>query len=239
MDDALKQRLIGAILVVGTAVIVLASLLGGHERNKTVPRTPARQTRLPHNTAPVNSTPKLKAQDTSPQPMTQLQGQQPDKPSSPSSPAAQPAAHKPEKPVHSQATGQSKPAQGQTARQASQTQPSSPAAAQQGQRQARAQPTKPAPTKTAQAPSGAAGSTHQNHSGWVVQVASFKNRKQAEAMAKHLSKQGFQAFVAHGTVSGHAVYRVRVGPVASPAARDKLAQRLRSRLGHDVLPLRQ
>lgn len=252
MDDALKQRLIGAILVVGTAVIVLVSLLGGHARKKSAPQSSARPTRVAHDKAPVNTTPKLKAQETSPQPMTQLQGARPGRqqPSGTGS-APQPAANKPKqarKAPHPQAMAPGKPATAPA--QGTQPQPSAPSVSEKPSHPKTQTPSAPArarhkPTATrappdhAQAPSSATVHAPQNHSGWVVQVASFRDRRKAEAMQSHLSGQGFHAFVAKGTVSGHPVYRVRVGPVANKTARDELVQRLRTRLGHDVLPLRQ
>ena len=268
MDDALKQRLIGAILVVGTAVIVLASLLGGHVRKKPDSQSSAKPSRVAHDTAPANTTPRLKAQTTSPQPMSQPQVKKPGKQSHRTGTTVQsPGNSKPRqtaKAAHAQPTSGNKPTQqAQIPAQASQPHSTTPGDIAQGNPPAqqtssapvKAKPepakpntTQPEPRKTAkspapatstQPPSGHTGTAPQNRSGWVVQVASFRKRQQAEDMKNHLSKQGFQAFIASGSVSGHTVYRVRVGPVATKAARDKLAHRLRGRLGHNVLPLRQ
>ncbi len=54
-----------------------------------------------------------------------------------------------------------------------------------------------------------------------IQVASFKDRYQAENTAKALENQGLKGTLSTATVNGQAVVRVRVGPYANPAEANK------------------
>jgi cell division protein FtsN len=53
--------------------------------------------------------------------------------------------------------------------------------------------------------------------GWWIQVASFKDRYQAENTAKALESQGLKGTLTTATVNGQTVVRVRVGPYANEA----------------------
>jgi DedD protein len=76
--------------------------------------------------------------------------------------------------------------------------------------------TLPAPSKPA--PSGPP---------WTIQVAAFKDRKQAEAMRQQLAASGLEAYVAT-LAEGHARFRVRVGTFKSREEAAAAAERLRS-----------
>ena len=63
---------------------------------------------------------------------------------------------------------------------------------------------------------------------WTIQVAAFKNRKQADDMRQQLSSSGLEAYVA--TIAGpegHARYRVRIGTFKSREEAAAAAERLR------------
>ncbi|HTH14456.1 MAG TPA: SPOR domain-containing protein [Spirochaetia bacterium] len=57
--------------------------------------------------------------------------------------------------------------------------------------------------------------------GWWIQVASFKDRYQAENTAKALEAQGLKGTLTTATVNGQTVVRVRVGPYANEAEASK------------------
>jgi len=78
---------------------------------------------------------------------------------------------------------------------------------------------KAAPAKVESAESG-------KPSGWVVQVGSFSARNNARALRDKLRKQGYASFVEPIKGASGRVYRVRVGPELSKVAADKLRQRL-------------
>jgi cell division protein FtsN len=77
----------------------------------------------------------------------------------------------------------------------------------------------PAPSK---APAAAAATGPP----WTIQVAAFKNRKQADDMRQQLASSGLDAYVAT-LADGHARYRVRVGTFKSRDEAAAAAERLR------------
>lgn len=59
--------------------------------------------------------------------------------------------------------------------------------------------------------------------GWFVQVGSFSKKSNADGLRKKLDNAGFDAVVETGSGSGKSVYRVLVGPEGSREAAAKLA----------------
>lgn len=64
---------------------------------------------------------------------------------------------------------------------------------------------------------------------WFVQVGSFPERKSAEKIAKKLTDNGYDVFVAAAEISRKKHYRVRVGHLASRAEAERLQQSLRQK----------
>jgi len=66
--------------------------------------------------------------------------------------------------------------------------------------------------------------------GWVVQLGSFSNQKNADELMEQLRKKTYHVFVEKITQDGLTVYRVRIGPQRQRAdaeeIRDKLAREL-------------
>ena len=77
----------------------------------------------------------------------------------------------------------------------------------------------PAPVSTAKAVEGITA--------WVVQVGSFSEQKNADALSERLIKAGFVAFVEHVDGKSGEIYRVRVGPELSKEKADTLAVELK------------
>ena len=63
---------------------------------------------------------------------------------------------------------------------------------------------------------------------WAVQVGSFSNQQNAGRLARDLEKLGYDVFVDRATTGGKTWHRVRVGPVASKAEAEALAGRLKA-----------
>jgi DedD protein len=63
-------------------------------------------------------------------------------------------------------------------------------------------------------------------SGWIVQVGSFSNRKNAKGLRDKLRKLGHTSFVEAIKAGSGTVYRVRVGPELTLKSAEKLKQRL-------------
>jgi DedD protein len=84
----------------------------------------------------------------------------------------------------------------------------------------------PAPTTVALPP--ASPGSGSGAAPWTIQVAAFKNRKQAEDMRQHLAASGLEAYVAN--IAGHdgqARFRVRIGAFKSREEAAAAADRLR------------
>jgi DedD protein len=64
--------------------------------------------------------------------------------------------------------------------------------------------------------------------GWVVQIGSFSTQQKAEQFVAALRGKGYRAFTLPYTANGRTLHRVRVGPEQERAAVDELARRLRA-----------
>jgi DedD protein len=67
---------------------------------------------------------------------------------------------------------------------------------------------------------------------WTVQVGSFSQADNAQSLLARLEAEGFKAFVSRVATDAGTMHRVRVGPVAERAEADQLLTRLRG-AGHD------
>ena len=86
----------------------------------------------------------------------------------------------------------------------------------------------PAPTTPADAAvSKAAAADH----GWTVQLGSFASRSNADKLARQVKGQGFSVFVLSSGSGAAARYRVRVGPLPDRGAATQASARLKT-LGH-------
>jgi DedD protein len=86
----------------------------------------------------------------------------------------------------------------------------------------------PAPTTPAAAVVSKA--TAADH-GWAVQLGSFASRSNADKLARQVKGQGFSVFVLSSGSGAAARYRVRVGPLTDRGAATHAAARLKT-LGH-------
>ena len=82
--------------------------------------------------------------------------------------------------------------------------------------------TKPAATQPAASPTGM----------WAVQLGSFSNKENAEDLAASLRKQGYAAFVSQLQTDNGILHRVRIGPQKDRASAEAMAARL-AKVGHD------
>ena len=65
--------------------------------------------------------------------------------------------------------------------------------------------------------------------GWVVQVGSFSQKSNAEKLRDKLRKMGLASFVVTGTSDTKTVYRVRVGPEISRADAEKIQAKIKDK----------
>ncbi|MBL3529009.1 MAG: SPOR domain-containing protein [gamma proteobacterium endosymbiont of Lamellibrachia anaximandri] len=68
-------------------------------------------------------------------------------------------------------------------------------------------------------------------SAWIIQVASFSNRKNADKLVKRLKKGDLPAHIEFTSVQGKRFYRVRVGPEVDR----KLAEKMVKRINRDYI----
>jgi len=66
---------------------------------------------------------------------------------------------------------------------------------------------------------------------WAVQVGSFSQADNAQALQRRLATEGFEAFVSRVATDAGTMHRVRAGPVPEREAADRLLTRLRA-AGH-------
>lgn len=64
--------------------------------------------------------------------------------------------------------------------------------------------------------------------GWAVQVGSFTSESNARRLMEHLKGSAYPAFVVRNVVNGRVMFRVRVGPETEKARAEALVERLKS-----------
>lgn len=70
-----------------------------------------------------------------------------------------------------------------------------------------------------------------SNAGWAVQVGSFHNRDNARTLRQALREDGFNTYVEQTRYHHKVFFRVRVGPLASRGEAERLAARLREARG--------
>jgi len=92
----------------------------------------------------------------------------------------------------------------------------------------------PAPLETASAPptsNVSAGKPATAGRGWTVQLGSFASHDNADKLQRQLRAQGFAAFVSPSGAGPSLRYRVRIGPMADRGAASQTVAKLKS-AGH-------
>jgi DedD protein len=201
MDRRVKERLVGASILVVLIVLIVPELLSGPT---SPPASPASAARLPVGTPePVRNvtvdlaTSKPPAQQTMLEPAS-APGSQPTSAQSPAaSPQPQPAEPAPVLPAASPA----------------------PAAA----HSAPLETVVPPPTSVPGGSKSAVGGR-----AWAVQLGSFANRDNADKLVRQLKGQGFMVYVSPSGSGSASRYRVRVGPMADRGAAAQTVAKLKA-----------
>lgn len=81
---------------------------------------------------------------------------------------------------------------------------------------------KPVEAVVTEAPAPTASSTGM----WAVQLGSFSNKENAEKLAADLRKQGYAAFLSQLESGGNLLHRVRIGPQKDRDSAEQMAARL-------------
>jgi DedD protein len=210
VERVVKERLVGAAVLMAAAIILIPEMLSGPDRD--LDSEPAAQ---PRTDAPIKTyTIDLSQSPTAQSTPSAIDDRTPP-PETPSAPAA--AA-----PTEQQASGAQPVADDQAKPEASaQTAAVTPSAAPVVE-----QPTAP-PARTTPPP--IASDTSAPTSGrWAVQVGSYAREATAERIAKQLRDQGQRAFVMPVKSGGATLYRVRIGPMKDRASAEAALRDVKS-----------
>jgi len=204
VDEKLKKRLIGAVVLVAVAAIVVPMLFNGGEETEmptfgsNVPDKPDEQVQTIE--VPLQVPPQEPLET---RPITSQQEAEGYEAQVPATPVTPPVAlvQEPEPEVVEP--------------------PAAPAPAVKP-----APAPKPAATKTPTAKPTATTSSKKPASGWVVQLGSFGKSANALALRDKVRKKGYSAFVEQQKGASGTVYRVRVGPELKRENADALKAKL-------------
>lgn len=200
MEVRVRERLIGALVLVAVVVLLVPAILKG--RGSAPAEPPAEATRrveVPTSDAPP-------------------------------APAESVLVPEPVADTHPSADAESSTTTLPKAQRPEQSAPQPDANADQpGGSTASAPPPAPKPQAAAQAPSKAppaAPASKPGATAWAVQLGAFSNKDKAEQLVAQLKERRYAAFVLEYRASGQVLYRVRVGPEQERARAEEIAARL-------------
>jgi DedD protein len=203
MDRRVKERLVGASILVVLIVLIVPELLSGPAPGPVTPRLPVSAPQPVRNVTVDLATNKAPA----PEPAAEA--------------AAASSAQPPATGSADAASAVAEPTPASSAAAAS-----APAAPPAPVPSAPLETTAPSPTSAATAAKPAAAGHN-----WAVQLGSFASHANADKLVRKLKAQGFSVYVLAGGSGASQRYRVRVGPMADRGAATQSAARLKS-LGH-------
>lgn len=215
MERVVKERLVGAAVLMAAAIILIPEMLSGPDRGPE--SEPAAQVRsdAPIKTYTIDLSQSPSAQST-PSATVDNRAPPPEEPAAPTTTTAAPPTEQPsgEQPA---ADDQAKPEVHQQTASAGPT-VAAPAVVE--------QPTAPPARAT---PPPLASNTAAPISGrWAVQIGSYAREATAERIAKQLRDQGQRAFVMPVKSGGATLYRVRIGPMKDRASAEAALRDVKS-----------
>lgn len=224
MDRRLKERLIGATLLVAVIVLVVPELLSGPKHPALpplaagLPTTPTRSVSV--DLATNKATAEPEADTASQAASAEAPNQTPD-----TSTSGTPAANGASSATRSAAPSSNEPS------------PASAPSVMTLKAQNGAQPpletsaSPPKSTATTTRPPGIAEPSAAPRHAWAVQVGSFASRANAERLVHRLQASGGSFYVAPGGSGSALRYRVRMGPLADRGAAERALAKLKAQ-GH-------
>ena len=215
MERVVKERLVGAAVLMAAAVILIPEMLSGPDRNSE--SEPVAQAR---SDAPIKTYTIDLSQSPSAQSTPSVIDNRAPPPEEPATPAdAQPTEQPTEQPSGAQPAGddQAKPEAPQQAAAATPVVAASVVVEQ------------PTATPVRTTPPPLASNSGTPTSGrWAVQVGSYAREATAERLAKQLRDQGQRAFVMPVKSGGATLYRVRIGPMKDRASAEAALRDVKS-----------
>lgn len=200
MERHVKERLIGAAVLVAAAVILIPEMLSGRgDASDDRPIATASPGETPLKTYTIDLSRSPTSSSAAGSESLTTSAPPPETTTLPPEPVAESTSA-----VAAQAIPESTPPAAPPRRESS---PSAVAAIPPPE-QPVARPATPAPVRSATAPGTPAAA------GWAVQLGSFSSRATADSMAGKLRGEGYDAFVMPVRSGGGTLYRVRIGPMA-------------------------
>lgn len=212
MDTHLKERLVGAAVLVAVAVILIPEMLSGPSDRKAVDggERAAEEGGVRTYTIDLGDRARSGANDAAPSADTTAAAVE-ETPAPP--PEIVPEASVPVAAPEKQPAVNSK-ASVAAAEPREDVQPAS---------EAKASQASSAPPATAQAPRTAGGQSQP----WVVQIGSFANQATADKLSQDLKRRGYASFVVPFKPGAQTLYRVRIGPMKARGDADAVVQKLK------------
>jgi len=212
MDRRVKERLVGASILVLLIVLIVPELLSGPAPIPAASRLPATAPEPVRSVTVDLRTSKAQATPPVSDPVVASAASAPS-PAAASSAAASPAA----------ASAEESRTEGSSTGVAVHPPSEPPAAAAAATAPAALENAPSHPTSMA-IPGKAASSGHT----WAVQLGSFASHENADKLARQLKSQGFAVYVSPSGSGGSLRYRVRVGPMADRGAATQTVAKLKS-----------
>lgn len=219
IDQQLKERLVGATVLIVAGIVIIPLLLDGPQTSQPVRvglELPAAQAERQTHT--------IRLDVPASQPASQASGaiERPaPTPVAATPPATLPAGEPPPEPA-TEPVATARPSEPATQPVATERPSKTPAA-----RQTRTAEQREPASPPATPPDVASESPPQSSSGgWAVQIGSFSQTGNVERINRELGAAGFDSFSTRIVSGGRTLHRVRVGPVADRSAAEALARRL-------------
>ena len=213
MDQGLKERLVGAAVLVAIAVWLIPWVLDGPESGV---ETPASSLALPAAEEPMPMRTETLRLGDAPVPAAAPPTVTPPAAESPASARAE--AEPREDPARAAAASADEATEARAEPKTPAAAPAATAARPDGERTAAAASAPPRAAAASPAPAG----------DWTVQLGSFGEEANARRMAQRAGTFGYKAEVTSYSSGGRTLYRVRVGPQRTRAEADAAASALRA-----------
>ena len=203
MDRALKERIIGAVVLVVFVVLIVPVFLDGPPESGEI----------------VSERVPLPGQDAEGETRTVVLERDRDEPVPAAVSAAAPETRR-SKPAQKDASVQPEPKPQRETKPEPRPEPQPEPRSQPGPDSvSTAAPAEPAKQQAAEASKSTTGM-------WAVQLGSFGNQQNAERLAADLRKQGFAAFLSQLSTGSGQLHRVRIGPQKDRESAEEMAARL-------------
>lgn len=207
MERLVKERLVGAAVLMAAAVILIPEMLSGPDRaSRAEPAAAQSRSDSPIKTYTIDLSHSPSEQP--PQAVVENRAPPPEEPPAAEPVTAQPAPSDQAKPEVPQQSAAAVPQPQPTTSQP----PPQPVVE---------QPTATVPARTAQRPL-ASGGEAPTSGRWAVQVGTFSKEANAERLVKQLRDQGQSAFVMPVKSGAATLYRVRIGPMKDRASAEAM-----------------